>query len=198
MGDFREIADTIASDIASGRLRPGERLPPQREFAYRRGIAASTASRVYAELSRRGLILGEVGRGTYIRSALAQPDPALTEPTFAPLDLELNFPLLPEQAADLLQAFQASAGYHPSGSPTCRGDSLAAGSDSRIGISRSCGMDSGCRRHSVYRERQAGDCSGHSNAGGTWRQDRCRGIHLSGRQRHRRAARHIAGAAQAR
>lgn len=108
MSDFREIADAIACDIASGRLRPGERLLPQREFAYQRGIAASTASRVYAELSRRGLISGEVGRGTFIRSALAQSDPALTEPAFAPLDLELNFPILPEQAADLLQAFHST------------------------------------------------------------------------------------------
>jgi DNA-binding transcriptional MocR family regulator len=105
---FREIADAIAFDIAAGRLRPGERLPSQREFAYRRGIAASTASRVYAELSRRGLISGEIGRGTYVRSALAQPDPALTEPSFAPLDLELNFPVLPGEAADLLKAFQAT------------------------------------------------------------------------------------------
>ncbi|MBS7702985.1 PLP-dependent aminotransferase family protein [Chelatococcus asaccharovorans] len=108
MNDFRDIADAVASDITSGRLRPGERLPPQRQFAYRHRIAASTASRVYAELTRRGLISGEVGRGTYVRTALAQPAPALTEPSFAPLDLELNFPLLPEQGAALIQALQAT------------------------------------------------------------------------------------------
>jgi DNA-binding transcriptional regulator YhcF (GntR family) len=45
--DFRRIADRIARDIASGRLRPGQRLPPQRAFARRHGIAASTAGRVY-------------------------------------------------------------------------------------------------------------------------------------------------------
>ena len=54
--------------ILSGTYRPGERLPPQRDFAYARGIAVSTASRVYAELARRGLTAGEVGRGTYVRS----------------------------------------------------------------------------------------------------------------------------------
>ncbi len=53
--DFRTVADTVAEEIASGRLRPGERLPPQREFARRHAIADSTAARVYQELARRGL-----------------------------------------------------------------------------------------------------------------------------------------------
>lgn len=67
--DYRRIADRLADDIAAGRLRPGERLPPQRAFARRRGIAGSTAGRVYAELVRRGLVVGEVGRGTFVRAA---------------------------------------------------------------------------------------------------------------------------------
>ncbi len=44
--DYRSVADALAADIAAGRLRPGARLPPQRDFAYARGIAVSTASRV--------------------------------------------------------------------------------------------------------------------------------------------------------
>ena len=34
----RLLADTIGADIADGRLRPGDRLPPQRELAYELGI----------------------------------------------------------------------------------------------------------------------------------------------------------------
>ncbi|MDQ0559180.1 DNA-binding transcriptional regulator YhcF (GntR family) [Rhizobium mesoamericanum] len=41
------LADGIAAEIASGSLKPGDRLPPQRNFAYDRKIAVSTASRVY-------------------------------------------------------------------------------------------------------------------------------------------------------
>ncbi len=93
------IADTIATDIGAGRLRPGDRLPPQRRFARTHGIAASTAARVYGELVRRGLAVGEVGRGTFVRAAPRPPEPALAEPATARVDLELNFPLLPEQAA---------------------------------------------------------------------------------------------------
>ncbi|MEU2420268.1 PLP-dependent aminotransferase family protein [Streptomyces sp. NPDC007851] len=73
MVDFRGIADRIALDIARGRLRAGQRLPPQRAFARRHGIAASTAGRVYAELGRRGLVVGEVGRGTFVRATADVP-----------------------------------------------------------------------------------------------------------------------------
>ncbi|MGY4452442.1 DNA-binding transcriptional regulator YhcF (GntR family) [Bradyrhizobium sp. i1.3.1] len=64
--EYVKLADAIAADITKGTLRPGDRLPPQRNFAYDRGIAVSTASRVYTELLRRGLVVGEVGRGTFI------------------------------------------------------------------------------------------------------------------------------------
>ena len=44
------------------------------------GIAPSTAARVYAELVRRGLVVGEVGRGTYVRAAEPAPDPRSPSP----------------------------------------------------------------------------------------------------------------------
>ena len=62
MEDYRLFADRLAADVAAGRLRPGDRLPPQRCFARENGIASSTASRVYGELVRRGLAVGEVGQ----------------------------------------------------------------------------------------------------------------------------------------
>ncbi|GAB3565842.1 PLP-dependent aminotransferase family protein [Amycolatopsis endophytica] len=106
MRDYRLIADAMAADIAAGRLRPGDRLPPQRRFARQRGIAVSTASRVYGELVRRGLAVGETGRGTFVRAGMPKPEPALAEPSAAPVDLELNFPVLPSQA----EAIAASLG----------------------------------------------------------------------------------------
>ena len=70
MSDFRNIADKFAEEIQQGRLRAGSKLPTQRDFAYKRGIAVSTASRVYAELARRGLVVGEVGgRSAGVRSS---------------------------------------------------------------------------------------------------------------------------------
>ncbi|MET8950436.1 aminotransferase-like domain-containing protein [Streptomyces sp. NPDC004393] len=104
MGDYRSIADRIAADISEGRLKPGQRLPPQRQFARRRGIAASTAGRVYGELVRRGLVVGEVGRGTFVRASPASPGraPAGAAPR-ASVDLELDHPAVPGQS-ELLAA----------------------------------------------------------------------------------------------
>ncbi|WP_189187357.1 aminotransferase-like domain-containing protein [Streptomyces albiflavescens] len=105
MEDYRRIADRIADEIAAGRLRPGERLPPQRVFARRRGIAGSTAGRVYGELVRRGLVVGEVGRGTFVRAAPPASGHALAEPaTTSPINLELNYPSAPGQSELLAPA----------------------------------------------------------------------------------------------
>jgi DNA-binding transcriptional MocR family regulator len=101
MDDYRAIANRLAADISAGRLRPGDRLPPQRRFARDHGIAGSTASRVYGELVRRGLLVGEVGRGSFVRAGAPPVEPALGEPADARVDLELNFPILPGQSAVL-------------------------------------------------------------------------------------------------
>ncbi|MFI8517569.1 PLP-dependent aminotransferase family protein [Streptomyces sp. NPDC085481] len=106
--DYRAIADRIAQRIADGRLRPGDRLPPQRVFARRHGIAGSTAIRVYGELVRRGLVVGEVGRGTFVRAAPPLPGPALAEATgLAPVDLQLNYPSVEGQSELMAGALAA-------------------------------------------------------------------------------------------
>jgi DNA-binding transcriptional MocR family regulator len=130
MPDYRSVADTVAAEITTGRLKPGDRLPPQREFAYARRIAVSTASRVYAELTRRGLVVGEVGRGTYVRSSLGSPHPIQPEPPPAAIDLQRTHSSLPEQVTVLAEglASLARAGaseaalnhYGPAGSRRAR------------------------------------------------------------------------------
>ncbi|MET7286656.1 PLP-dependent aminotransferase family protein [Streptomyces sp. NPDC005573] len=123
MTDFRLVADRIAADIAAGRLRPGQRLPPQRAFARRNGMAASTAERVYGELARRGLVVGETGRGTFVRATEpdAQPGHTLAEAAAdaPPVNLELNYPavegqseLLAPALASLLRPDALAEGLH--------------------------------------------------------------------------------------
>ncbi|MEU8520769.1 PLP-dependent aminotransferase family protein [Streptomyces sp. NBC_01216] len=110
MEDYRGIADRVAARIADGRLRPGDRLPPQRVFARRHRIAGSTAIRVYGELARRGLVVGEVGRGTFVRAAPPLPGFALAEPTgVAPVDLQLNYPVVEGQSELMGRALAALA-----------------------------------------------------------------------------------------
>ncbi|MGW0122671.1 aminotransferase class I/II-fold pyridoxal phosphate-dependent enzyme [Streptomyces sp. NPDC003327] len=110
MEEYRRIADRVEAAVRDGRLRPGDRLPPQRVFARRHGIANSTAIRVYGELARRGLVVGEVGRGTFVRAAPPLPGPALAEATgFAPVDLQLNYPTTEGQSALMARALAALA-----------------------------------------------------------------------------------------
>ncbi len=66
---YVEIADAMQRDIDSGALRPGEKLPPQRNLAFDIGVTTGTVGRAYALARERGLVTGEVGRGTYVRDA---------------------------------------------------------------------------------------------------------------------------------
>lgn len=64
---YLAIADALEKDVSEGRLPPGSRLPTHRDLAWRLGVTVGTVSRAYAEAERRGLVSGEVGRGTYVR-----------------------------------------------------------------------------------------------------------------------------------
>lgn len=74
---YIEIADAMANDIDNGKLKPGEKLPPQRNLAFDIGVTIGTIGRAYALARQRGLVTGEVGRGTYVRSN----EPPLLEST---------------------------------------------------------------------------------------------------------------------
>jgi DNA-binding transcriptional MocR family regulator len=109
--EYIAIADALAKEITAGKLKAGDRLPPQRSFAYERDIAISTASRVYGELLRRGLVIGEVGRGTFIAARPPATKVAETEWNEQRVDLEFNFPIIPDQAALVAKSL---AGLHRS------------------------------------------------------------------------------------
>ena len=92
------IADAIADDAESGRLAPGMRLPTHRALARTLGVDVTTVSRAYAEAHRRGLIVGHVGRGTYVRGAARPPvEPQAATPL---VDLTVNLPPEPSEACD--------------------------------------------------------------------------------------------------
>src|SRR3954454_21624129 len=97
--EYLKLADTVDVEIASGALKPGDRLPQQRSFGYQRKIAVSTAGRVYAELLRRGLVVGEVGRGTFVAGGSPSLGSIRGEPRDGRIDLEFNFPTVAAQFA---------------------------------------------------------------------------------------------------
>ena len=64
---YLAFVDSLEGDIASGQIKPGMRLLPQREMAQRLGLSIGTISKAYSEAEQRGLITGEVGRGTFVQ-----------------------------------------------------------------------------------------------------------------------------------
>lgn len=63
------IPELLAEDVASGRLAPGDRLPPLRELAQALGLNYTTVARGLAEAQKRGQIDARPGRGSFVRSA---------------------------------------------------------------------------------------------------------------------------------
>jgi len=101
---YKDVVDRFAADIRAGKIPPGTRLPTHRELAARDGLALVTATRVYTELAAMGLVSGEAGRGTFVRESSLRRRDDVDLRAFAEdvVDLNFNYPSLPEQA-DLLR-----------------------------------------------------------------------------------------------
>jgi len=101
---YKSLVDSFASDIRSGKLAAGTRLPTHRQLAVSHGLALVTASRVYAELEAMGLVSGETGRGTFVREISLSPGQGIGQIAVAAgmIDLNFNYPSLPGQT-DLLR-----------------------------------------------------------------------------------------------
>jgi DNA-binding transcriptional MocR family regulator len=91
---YRALADCLESAIQGARIKPGERLPPQRDLAYDLDVTVGTVGRAYALLLQRGLVRGEVGRGTYVLEPGSRT-PTLTPPATPAMahDLAVNRPV---------------------------------------------------------------------------------------------------------
>jgi DNA-binding transcriptional MocR family regulator len=68
---FRSLAQRLIDAVEAGELRAGAKLPTHRALAFELGLSVQTISRAYEELKRQGIISGEVGRGSFVRSAPA-------------------------------------------------------------------------------------------------------------------------------
>ncbi len=107
---YKAIADVLAEDIASGALGPGARLPTHRDLAWQLGVTVGTVTRAYGELERRGLVSGEVGRGTYVQGPASEDLMlAAAEADDGVIDLMLNYPAPGAQRVDLPRSLRELA-----------------------------------------------------------------------------------------
>ncbi len=63
---WRQIANRLQQDIATGVRAPGSRLPTEAELSQRFAVNRHTVRRALEELSRGGLVRIEQGRGTFV------------------------------------------------------------------------------------------------------------------------------------
>lgn len=63
----RDIADKVLEDIASGTLEPGQRLGSTEELATRFRVSNKTVYRAVGLLKTSGELMGQQGRGVYVR-----------------------------------------------------------------------------------------------------------------------------------
>jgi GntR family transcriptional regulator len=75
---YAQLDRAIRVAIATGRLRPGDKLPTVRQLAVDLRINANTVAKVYGELERTGVLATRRGVGTFIedvgRRAASLPD----------------------------------------------------------------------------------------------------------------------------
>jgi molybdate-binding protein/DNA-binding transcriptional regulator YhcF (GntR family) len=72
---YERIAADILRRVASGALRPGDRLPPIRQAATVWGVNLNTVARAYAALAERGILETRAGGGTVVARG-HPPDPS--------------------------------------------------------------------------------------------------------------------------
>lgn len=63
---YQQLARHFRLQIESGRMPPGERLPPTRDLARRLGVGRISVVNAYAQLRDDGLIAAHPGRGTFV------------------------------------------------------------------------------------------------------------------------------------
>ncbi|MBD3243276.1 MAG: GntR family transcriptional regulator [Chitinivibrionales bacterium] len=63
---YKQIIEKIVSLVQSGKLKAGDKLPPERELAETLGVARGTVKKAYEELARDHVIEVSRGRGSFV------------------------------------------------------------------------------------------------------------------------------------
>lgn len=69
---YHEIVDQIRELISAGRIKPGDRLPPERELAEMFNASRNSVRDAMRVLEQMGLVESRQGDGTYVQSVSAE------------------------------------------------------------------------------------------------------------------------------
>lgn len=70
---YEQLRRQVVELVETGRLRPGDRLPPVRQLAGDLGLAPGTVARSYRELEAAGVLVTRRGGGTRVADRGAHP-----------------------------------------------------------------------------------------------------------------------------
>lgn len=72
MNTYQELKKLIQHDIENGTLRPGDRLPSERQLSALHGLSRMTVRRALTELAAAGALYKHQGRGTFVSARKMQ------------------------------------------------------------------------------------------------------------------------------
>ena len=97
---YDQVRQQVADLVASGSLRPGDRLPTVRGLAGDLGLAVNTVARAYRELEQAGVIETRGRSGSYVTGDDVQRSAKQAATTYAETARALG--LSPEEALALV------------------------------------------------------------------------------------------------
>jgi len=93
---YKQVADQIQGLIVAESLRPGDKLPGERELAERLGVSRTVVREAIRVLGVRGLVKVKAGCGTYVQ----EPSP---KDAAAPIELLLKLRQCPDSFNNLYE-----------------------------------------------------------------------------------------------
>lgn len=65
---YRQIIDSFQKQLIRGELKPGDKIPSQREYAERARVNPNTVQRAYREMEMMQMVETQRGQGTFINA----------------------------------------------------------------------------------------------------------------------------------
>ncbi|MBL4757331.1 MAG: PLP-dependent aminotransferase family protein [Rhizobiales bacterium] len=85
---YISIVRALERDVSQGLVQPGVKLPARRVLAQRLRVSLGTITKAYEEAESRGLVAGEIGRGTFVVGDQSQAEQS--RPANEWIDLSIN------------------------------------------------------------------------------------------------------------
>jgi len=110
---YQRIQQEIKRKIRDGALRPGDRVPSEKELAAQYGVSQITSKNALVGLVEEGLLVRFQGKGTFVRMPEGAPEPAATDAIQSSIALILPTmkTKVDQRLLDGIERYCSEAGY---------------------------------------------------------------------------------------